>query len=125
MNLIALYVLNKMITRAIPPFASTANKLKGVPMNQLKYKPIPHDHQNFLIRARQRVGFQEAYDALKTKYGIIDNITAGPASHLNRVNMLACPQGSPDAETNRTQPEPDAPPNANVGVGCVECWREG
>ena len=37
-------------------------------MADLKFKPIPHNHEAFQARARTRPGFTEAYDALELKY---------------------------------------------------------
>ena len=37
-------------------------------MADLKYKPVPHNHEEFLTRARARKGFSEAYDALQLEY---------------------------------------------------------
>ena len=37
-------------------------------MAELKYKPVPHDHEKFLAKARARKGFAEAYDNLELEY---------------------------------------------------------
>ena len=37
-------------------------------MSDLKYKPVPHNHQEFLSKARVRKGFAEAYGALELEY---------------------------------------------------------
>jgi DNA-binding XRE family transcriptional regulator len=39
-------------------------------MRELKYKPVPHDHEAFLARARSRKGFAKAYDSLELEYQI-------------------------------------------------------
>ncbi len=39
-------------------------------MADLKYKPVPHDHNAFLRKARVRKGFAEAYDALELEYSV-------------------------------------------------------
>jgi len=39
-------------------------------MADVKYKPVPHDHDAFLARARKRKGFAEAYDALDLEYQV-------------------------------------------------------
>lgn len=33
-------------------------------MSVVRYKPVPHDHVAFMLRALARKGFNEAYDAL-------------------------------------------------------------
>jgi DNA-binding XRE family transcriptional regulator len=40
-------------------------------MPDLKYKPVKHDHEKFLEKARRRKGFEEAYDSLEGEYAII------------------------------------------------------
>jgi DNA-binding XRE family transcriptional regulator len=37
---------------------------------ELKYKPVPHDHKAFMVKARTRKGFAEAYDALELEYAV-------------------------------------------------------
>ena len=39
-------------------------------MADLKYKPVPHDHNAFLARSRARKGFNEAYNALALEYQV-------------------------------------------------------
>jgi DNA-binding XRE family transcriptional regulator len=40
----------------------------------MKYKPVRHDHKQFLDRARSRRGFSEAYDALELEYQVVDQL---------------------------------------------------
>jgi DNA-binding XRE family transcriptional regulator len=40
-------------------------------MVELKYEPVPHDHEAFLKNARKREGFSKAYDDLEEKYTLI------------------------------------------------------
>jgi hypothetical protein len=37
-------------------------------MSELKYKPVRHDHDAFLKKAKKREGFRKAYDALEVEY---------------------------------------------------------
>jgi|SRR6185295_18423353 len=37
-------------------------------MAELKYRPVPHDHQAFLKKALKRKGFREAYERLEDEY---------------------------------------------------------
>lgn len=39
-------------------------------MADLKYQPISHNHTDFLATARQRPGFNEAYDSLELEYTV-------------------------------------------------------
>lgn len=48
-------------------------------MAELEHRPVVHDHDAFLDRARQRRGFQEAYDALETEYQVASELIAARA----------------------------------------------
>src|SRR3990170_3662740 len=37
-------------------------------MADVKYKPVPHDHEAFLKKALKRKGFRRAYEDLKEEY---------------------------------------------------------
>ena len=39
-------------------------------MAELKYKPVPHDHEAFLAKARARKGFAAEYAALELEYQV-------------------------------------------------------
>jgi DNA-binding XRE family transcriptional regulator len=39
-------------------------------MADLKYKPVRHNHAEFLAKAKQRPGFAEAYDSLELEYAL-------------------------------------------------------
>ncbi len=39
-------------------------------MTELKHKPVPHDHKEFLAKASTRKGFTEAYNALELEYQV-------------------------------------------------------
>ena len=39
-------------------------------MAELKYKPVPHNHKEFLAKAGSREGFAEAYTALELEYEV-------------------------------------------------------
>lgn len=43
-------------------------------MADLKHKPVRHDHAAFMAKARERAGFQEAYEALALEYQVIDQL---------------------------------------------------
>ena len=40
-------------------------------MADLKYKPVPHDHEAFLKDARKREGFRKAYENLEEEYLLV------------------------------------------------------
>ena len=39
-------------------------------MADLKYKPVPYNHAAVLVAARQRPGFNDAYDSLELEYTV-------------------------------------------------------
>lgn len=43
-------------------------------MDNDKFKPLRHDHEEFLRRAAKRKGFSEAYNALEAEYRLIDEM---------------------------------------------------
>lgn len=43
-------------------------------MAELKYKPVEHNHESFLGRARARKGFSDAYDVLELEYQVADQL---------------------------------------------------
>ncbi len=48
-------------------------------MADIKYHPVPHDHEAFLIRARKRKGFSEAYDNLEEEYLLVREMLSARA----------------------------------------------
>ena len=56
-------------------------------MAELEHRPVAHDHEAFLAhdheaflaRARQRRGFQHAYDALEAEYQVANELIAARA----------------------------------------------
>lgn len=43
-------------------------------MADLKYKPVRHNHANFLAKAKQRPGFTEAYAELEIEYALVSQM---------------------------------------------------
>ncbi len=43
-------------------------------MTELKYTPLAHDHSQFLAKANERQGFQEAYASLELEYTVINQL---------------------------------------------------
>ena len=48
-------------------------------MADLKYQPVPHDHQAFLEKAGKRKGFKKTYDDLEEKYALAREMLAARA----------------------------------------------
>jgi len=45
-------------------------------MPELKFKPVPHDHNAFIEKAKQREGFKKAYDDLEEEYALVKEMLA-------------------------------------------------
>ncbi|SRR6266540_3753589 len=45
-------------------------------MAELKYQPVPHDHEEFLKKALKRKDFNEAYEDLAEEYALIREMLA-------------------------------------------------
>ena len=45
-------------------------------MADLRHKPVRHDHEAFLRKAKRRRGFKAAYDALAVEYTIANQMLA-------------------------------------------------
>ena len=43
-------------------------------MTELKYKPVSHNHEEFLNKARTRKGFSEAYESLEFEYQVANQM---------------------------------------------------
>ena len=45
-------------------------------MLELKFKPVPHDHNAFIEKAKQREGFKKAYDDSEEEYALVREMLA-------------------------------------------------
>ena len=45
-------------------------------MADLKFKPVPYNHAEFIARAKLRPGFSEAYAELKVEYALASQMLA-------------------------------------------------
>ena len=43
-------------------------------MADLKFKPVRHQHDEFLAKAKQRAGFAEAYESLELEYALANQM---------------------------------------------------
>ena len=48
-------------------------------MTDLKFKPVRHDHKEFLEKASKRHSFSEAYEALEVEYALAHEMLAARA----------------------------------------------
>ena len=49
-------------------------------MANLKYKPVAHDHKEFLAKAKTRKGFSKAYEELELEYRVANQMLKARAS---------------------------------------------
>ena len=72
-------------------------------MAELEHRPVVHDHEEFLTRARRRRGFQEAYDALETEYQVANElITARSRAGLTQ-DVVAQRMGTTKSAVSRLE----------------------
>jgi len=50
--------------------ASEASVFRSFYMTNLKFKPVPHNHAEFIARAKLKPGFTEAYEGLELEYAL-------------------------------------------------------
>ena len=48
-------------------------------MAELKFKPIPHNHDEFIARAKLKPGFSEAYQTLELEYALASQMLGARA----------------------------------------------
>ncbi|OIQ87457.1 helix-turn-helix protein [mine drainage metagenome] len=48
-------------------------------MDDLKFKPVRHDHKEFMEKASKHRGFSEAYEALEVEYALAHEMLAARA----------------------------------------------
>jgi hypothetical protein len=53
-------------------------------MAETKFKPIRHDHDAFLRKAKRRRGFQAAYQALAVEYAVAGEMLAARACSASK-----------------------------------------
>ena len=70
-------------------------------MADLKYKPVPHNHAEFLAAARQRPGFNDAYDSLELEYTVASRMRKARAKACLTQHAVAEPMGTPKSSISR------------------------
>src|SRR6266702_6074892 len=48
-------------------------------MAELKYRPVPHDHNAFIEKAKKREGFKTVYEDLEEEYALVKEMLAARA----------------------------------------------
>ena len=49
---------------------SEASVFRSCYMTNLKFKPVPHNHAEFIARAKLKPGFSDAYEGLELQYAL-------------------------------------------------------
>lgn len=57
-------------------------------MAELKYKPVRHDHDAFLKKAKKRAGFRKAYEALETEYVLVNERLSAKTKTTNQKTVI-------------------------------------
>ena len=70
-------------------------------MADLKYEPVPHNHGEFLAAARQRPGFNDAYDSLELKYTVASRMRKASAEAGLTQHAVAERMGTPNSSISR------------------------
>ncbi len=72
-------------------------------MADLKYRPVKHDHQAFLAKARTRKGFSAAYEALALEYQIVDQLLRARARAGLTQDAVAARMGTSKSAISRLE----------------------
>ena len=64
-------------------------------MADLAYKPVPHNHAEFLAAARQRPGFKDASDSLELEYTVASRMRKASAEAGSTQHAVAERMGTP------------------------------
>ena len=72
-------------------------------MAELKYKPVPHDHKAFLVKARARKGFAETYDALELEYQVASQMLKARARAGLTQDAVAARMGTTKSAISRLE----------------------
>jgi DNA-binding XRE family transcriptional regulator len=72
-------------------------------MAETKYRPILHDHDAFLKKARKRRGFQTAYQALAVEYAVANEMLAARARAGLTQEAVASRMGTSKSTVSRLE----------------------
>lgn len=93
-------------------------------MAELKFKPVKHDHKEFLARARARKGFSDAYDALELEYQVAGQLLKARARAGLTQDAVAEIMGTTKSAISRLEAAGKHTPSLNTleryahAVGC-------
>jgi DNA-binding XRE family transcriptional regulator len=72
-------------------------------MAEVKYRPVRHDHEAFLKKARKRRGFKAAYDALAVEYAVASEMLAARARAGLTQEVVASRMGTTKSTVSRLE----------------------
>lgn len=93
-------------------------------MADLKYRPMDHDHTEFLERAIQRPGFASAYEELGEAYGLARELLAARSRAGLTQDDVAASMGTTKSAVSRLEAAGKHSPSVNTlekyarAVGC-------
>jgi DNA-binding XRE family transcriptional regulator len=93
-------------------------------MADLRYQPVPHDHELFLRNAGKRKGFRKAYKQLEEEYALIREMLAARSSRGLTQEAVAAMMGTTKSAVSRLETAGKHTPSLNTlkkyakAVGC-------
>jgi DNA-binding XRE family transcriptional regulator len=72
-------------------------------MADLKYKPVRHNHAEFLAQAKQRPGFAEAYESLELEYALTSQMLKARAKAGLTQDAVAARMGTTKSAISRLE----------------------
>ena len=72
-------------------------------MAEIKYRPVRHDHEAFLRKARKRRGFKAAYDALAVEYAVASEMLAARSRAGLTQEVVALRMGTTKSTVSRLE----------------------
>lgn len=72
-------------------------------MAEIKYRPVRHDHEAFLRKARKRRGFKTAYDALAVEYAVASEMLAARSRAGLTQEVVASRMGTTKSTVSRLE----------------------
>ena len=72
-------------------------------MAEIKYRPVRHDHEAFLRKARKRRGFKAAYDALAVEYAVVSEMLAARSRAGLTQEVVASRMGTTKSTVSRLE----------------------
>lgn len=72
-------------------------------MGDLKYTPVPHNHEAFLKKARKQEGFSEAYGSLEEEYALVRGMLSARAKSGLTQEAVAVLMGTTKSAVSRLE----------------------